>query len=106
MALLTAAAITGFREYVKRTVVKAKYRIGGTLYDAQLNDIVVDGSGIVRISFMINPPTAGNVTITEVQLYDNAGQLWLSKAVSLDMSAVAEGYYYLVKLQIKETEMT
>lgn len=104
MALLTSNAIKGLREYVKRTVSYAKYKIGSTYYEVNINDIIVDTSGVVRISFMINPTVSGVARITEVQLYDVDNQLWFSKAVSLDMESVAEGFYYLVKLRITETE--
>lgn len=104
MGLLTSKAIEGFRSYVKRTVSYAKYKIGSTYYKVKIDNITVDSTGVVRISFMINPDVSGNVKITEVQLYDDNNDLWFTKPVSLDMSTVAEGFYYLVKFHITETE--
>ena len=103
MALLTQAAMTGFREYVKRTVSYARYKMNGSYVKTELSDVTVDSSGVVRISFMIYPKT-GTETVTEVQLYDTSGNLWLSQAKNLTMKSVGDGFYELVKFPIVEVD--
>ena len=103
MALLTNTALTGIKNYIKRIVSHAEYKIGSTYYKVPLKDIIIDNAGVVRISFMIQPENS-NATVSEVRLYNTSGQLWFSKAVSLKVAAVEEGFYYLVKLSITEVD--
>ena len=51
---------------------------------------------------MIEPSVNG--TVTEVQLFDTSGDLWFRKAESLDVSSVAEGFFYTVQIEITEKE--
>ena len=101
MALLTSNALLGIRNYVKRRVAYAKYKIGSTYYKADIESITVLSSGIVEITFMIEL-SGGSGTVTEVQLYDTENQLWLSKSESLNMSDVSEGFYYVIRIDIEE----
>ena len=45
---------------------------------------------------------SGSGTVSEVQLYNTDNELWLSKAESLKLSDVSEGFLYVVRLDIKE----
>ena len=101
MAMLTAEALDGLRKYIKRTVSYGRYKIGGTWTETPLTDVNIDASGVVRIAFVCAPNSAGT-RVTEVQLYDNAGQLWADKTVSHDMGNVTSGYYELFKITLKE----
>ena len=103
MALLTTAAMTGLRNYVKRTVSYAKYKMDGSYIQTKLNDVAVDATGTIRISFMIYPKS-GSSKVTEVQLYDCDNQLWLSETKNLSMENISEGWYELVKLKIVEVD--
>lgn len=102
MSLLTSAAITGYQQYTKRTLSYARYKIGSTYYKVNIDSVNVTSGGIVEVNFMIEPTVTG--TITEVQLYDTNGDLWLRKAESLDVSSVVEGFFYTVQLEISEKE--
>ena len=101
--LLTTSAINGIKSYIQRTVKYARYRIGSTYYQVPLNDVTIDASGVIRISFMIQPEST-NAVVNQVQVFDTAGALWFEKSVSLNMGSVAEGFYYLVKLSITEVD--
>jgi hypothetical protein len=102
MGLLTKAALQGYREYTKRTIAYAKYKIGSTYYKANIEEITMDSSGTVTASFKIETKDTGSVTVTEIQLYDQDNQLWLSKAENLNMASVAEGFYYDCRFTIEE----
>lgn len=101
MALLSATALQGYRNYTKRKVSYARYKVGSTWYTTKIRSVEVLSNGIVEISFMIEL-VSGSGTVSEVQVYDTDNQLWLSKTESLKMSDVSEGFYYVVRLDIKE----
>ena len=101
MAMLTSTALAGYRNYTKRIVAYAKYKIGSTYYKTGIESVKVLSSGIVEISFMIELDS-GSGTVTEVQLYNTDNELWLSKTESLKLSDVSEGFLYVVQLDIKE----
>lgn len=101
MALLTSAALQGYRDFTKRRVSYARYLIGPTWHKTRIESVETLSNGIVEISFMIELES-GSGTVTQVQLYDTDNQLWLSKNESLKMSDVSEGYLYVVQLNIQE----
>ena len=100
-AMLTNSALQGIREYVKRRVLYARYKIGSTYYKVPLNSITVMSNGIVEITFMIELESGSGV-VTEVQLWDTEQQLWLSKPESLAMSDVSAGFLYVIRVKIEE----
>ena len=102
MSVLTNEAIKGYREYTKRILSYARYKIGSTYYKTSIESVEITSSGIVEVNFKIEPKGSG--TITEVQLFDTAGQLWLRKTEAMDIASVAEGFYYTVQLEISEKE--
>lgn len=104
MKLLTSKAIQGYRDYTKRTVAYAKYKIGTTYYRAKIESVEVTAEGIVEVEFKIETKSTGAVTVTEIQLYDTNNDLWLSKQESLKMDSVAEGFCYVCQLVISEKE--
>jgi len=101
MALLQSAALTGYRNYTKRTVSYARYKVGSTWYTVELSSCEILSTGIVRITFMIELQDMSG-TITQVQLYDKNGNLWLDKTEALNLSDVSEGFLYVVQIEIKE----
>lgn len=103
MAMLTSNALTGIRNYIKRTVAYAKYKYNGSYVKTSLNDVTIGSDGVIRISFTIEPGSSSG-SITEVQLYDSDSNLWLSKSVNLSMSNVTTGYFELVELELKEVD--
>ena len=77
--MLTADAMNGFKDHVKKTVSHAMYKINSSYYRAEITDIYVDSTGKVAIDFTIDPTMSGTVKIAEVQLYNRSGKLWLTK---------------------------
>ena len=101
MALLTSAAIKGYRDYTMRRIAYAKFKVGSTEHKTNIESVKVTDSGTVEIAFKIEL-SSGSGTVTQIQLYDTDNQLWLSKAENLQMESVAEGFYYVVQLDIAE----
>ena len=100
--MLTTNALTGIKEYIKRTVSYARYKVGSAYYKADLTDVYIDGSGIVMIDLMIDHTVPGDITVTEVQLFDTSGQLWASKAEHIDRENLKEGIFYRFTISITE----
>lgn len=105
MKLLTSEAIQGYRDYTKRTIAYAKYKIGSVYHKAKIESVDVTEGGLVEISFKIETAITGAATVTEIQLYDTNNNLWFSKQESLKMDSVAEGFYYVCQLEISEREV-
>lgn len=100
--MLTAQALTGFKEHVKRSVAYARYKVGTAYYKADITDIYIDSAGRVAIEFVIDHSIPGNITVTEVQLFDTAGQMWLSKGENISRKASQEGIFYRFTIDITE----
>ena len=101
MALLTETALADMREYIKRRIDHAQYKLGSVWHKEYLESVTINGN-VVKIKFMIEPDTAG--TVTQVQLIDTDSQVWYDKSVRLKMADVSEGYAYVVRIGITETE--
>ena len=101
MALLTNAAIQGYCDYTKRRIAYAKYKVGSTYYKVPIESVWFSSAGVVEIAFKIEL-SSGSGEVSEVQLYDTDNQLWLSKTERLNMDSVAEGFLYVVQLNIAE----
>ena len=104
MAILTAAALTAYREFTKRRVKYARYYAGSVWPKVTVLDFRTTADGIVEIAVPMDAQDAGNTTITQVQLYDAEGQLWANKTVNLSLNSVAEGFTYVIRLKIEEKE--
>ena len=99
MTELTAA-------YASAIVLGSGFGFQGSVSPGPLQTLMISetlSNGVVEISFMMELDS-GSGTVTQVQLYDTAGQLWFSKSVSLTMEDVSEGFLYVVQLDIREVE--
>ena len=89
--MLTDTALQSMRNHLKNAIAYAMYKVGGSYYRAEIQDASLLADGRIAITFIIDHTIAGNVTVTEVQLYDHNGQLWESKSESITRSTVQEG---------------
>lgn len=102
MAMLTGAALDALRKFFKESIGYAQYKVGGSYYRAEIQDAAVLADGRIAITFVIDHTIAGNITVTEVQLYDRNGALWASKTESITRSAVQEGILYRFRFTVAE----
>lgn len=79
--MLTNAAFTDFRKFIKRRIAKAQYRIGSTWYYSTLLDTVITSDGIVRVKTQIAP--GRQCTINCVRLINSEGEIWAEKTVNV-----------------------
>lgn len=100
--MLTTDAMNGFKDHVKKTVSNALYKINSSYYRAAITDIYVDSTGKVAIDFTIDPTMSGTVKITEVQLYNRSGKLWLTKTENITRKSTQEGVFYRFTIEITE----
>jgi hypothetical protein len=94
MALLTASAIQGYKDYTLQKVAYAKYKVGSTYYQVPIQSKVTLPDGRVAIYILIDHTVPGNITITQIQLYDTNNQLWLQKTESILREDIQEGILY------------
>lgn len=102
MALLTAAAIEGYKEYTRRTIAYAQYKVGGVYYKANIASVSVQSDGRLAVDIIIDHTVPGNITVTEIQLYDTNKVLWLSKPENISRKDAQEGILYRFTFTIEE----
>ena len=104
MTMLTTTALTALKNCIKNSVKYAQYKVGSTYYKADIRSAYIMDDGRVAITFLIDHTVSGNITVTEVQLYDHNGSLWASKAESISRANVQEGILYRFAFTITEEE--
>ena len=102
--MLKTAAFADLRSYIKRRVTLAKYYIGSTAYSTLLNDVAIRSDGTVRVQLSILPHSSSSVTITKVELYNSAGELWAQRTCSISISTSQTGVLFWFDITIEEEE--
>lgn len=100
--MLTTTALNSMRKFLKDSIGYAQYKVGSTYYRADIQTAELLADGRIAITFIIDHTVVGNITVTEVQLYDHNGVLWASKAESITRKAVQEGILYRFRFTITE----
>ena len=73
--MIDPSGFADLRNYIKRRISKARYRIGSTYYPAEINEISIQSDNTVRVVLDISPAQTG-VTVTRVELLNTDDQLW------------------------------
>lgn len=94
MAMLTDAAIRGFKEHTRADITKARYKVGSTYHDAAIQSKEYLDDGRLAVKILIEPPESGTVTVSEIQLYDTGNNLWLVKQENIIREDVTAGILY------------
>lgn len=102
MPIFKENAINGYKNYTDRTIAYARYKIGGTYTKAVIHSRERLSDGRVAVYFSITPQATNNVTISEVQLFDNNNELWASKTENIIIKSVQEGVLYRFTFNFKE----
>lgn len=101
--MLTATAITALKNCIKDNIALAKYKVGSTYYQTEIRSAYIMGDGRVALTFLVDHTVPGNITVTEVQLYDHNGRLWANKTESITRKALQEGILYRFCFTITES---
>ena len=102
--MLQVAAFTDLRNYIKRRISKAQYRVGSTWYDAPIVETVITADGIVRIKSQIAHGAA--CTIAEVRLFNTEGQVWATKTVNVVLETASTNLLQWFDFKLTETEVS
>ncbi|MDD2647329.1 MAG: hypothetical protein PHI27_06480 [Eubacteriales bacterium] len=100
--MLTSAALQAIRTFLKNSIAYARYKVAGSYYNASIEDATILADGRISVSFIIDHTIAGNITVTEVQLFDHNGVLWASKAESITRLDAQEGILYRFRFTVSE----
>lgn len=102
MPILTEQAIEGYKKDTERKIARARYKIGNNYFDVPIHRRERLPDGRVAVYFAITPAAVGNVTISEVQLFDTNNDLWATKTEDIVISGVQEGILYRFTFDFKE----
>lgn len=100
--MLSEHALTSIRNHLKGNIAYAMYKVGSSYHRAEINDASLLEDGRISITFTIDHSVAGDITVTEVQLYDHSGILWASKTESITRLDAQEGILYRFRFTIAE----
>lgn len=100
--MLTNNALQSLRKHLLDNIGYARYKVGSTYYQAPIQTAEILADGRIAITFVIDHTVAGNITVTEVQLYDRNGVLWANKPESIQRSDAQEGIFYRFRFTIEE----
>ncbi len=92
------------RNYIKRRLSHARYRVGSTYYDAQINDISVQGDKTVRAVLDISPAVTG-VTVNRVEIYNTDNQLWAHQDCRITIAEGQTSILFWFDFTIEEKEV-
>jgi len=90
--VLDTAAFEDLRNFIKRKIVRAQYRVGSTYYPATINDVVILPDGTVRALLSIIPD--GSVAINRVELYNNENRRWVHQDMNITIETGQTGVLY------------
>lgn len=100
--MLTATALDSIRNHLKNSIAYARYKVGSAYYQAPIEEATLLPDGRVSITFVIDHSVAGDITVTEAQLFDRNGALWASKAENITRRDVQEGILYRFRFSVTE----
>lgn len=99
--MLDAAGFADLRNYIKRRIAYAQYRVGSTYYKTYLSDVAVRSDGTVRAQLNINSGGSA-ITVNWVGLYNSDNQLWAHQACSITLSPNQTGILFWFDFTITE----
>jgi len=100
--LLTTNALNDLKQYIQKKVAYAKYKVGSTFYQAPIQKTEILTDGRVAIYVLIDHSVPGDITISQLQLYDTGGNVWLDKPESIFRRDLQEGVLIRITFNIQE----
>lgn len=95
---------TDLRNYIKRRVAYAKYRVGNTYIKTDLSDVAVLPNGTVRAQLTISAESTP-LTVTRVELYNSDNALWAHQDCSITVNTGQTGILYWFDFTVTEQEV-
>ena len=101
--MLDANGFVDLRNFIKRRVRYARYRVGSTYYKTYLNDVAVLSNGTVRVQIVVN--SGGSpITVNRVELYNGDGDLWAHQDCKITLNSGQTGMLFWFDFTIREEE--
>jgi hypothetical protein len=97
---LDAAYLSSKREKIKNDISYARYKVGSNWYNSKIEDAKVLTDGRVEVTFIIDHTVSGNITVTNIELYDHNGVRIGSKPVNIQREDATEGILYVCRFRI------
>lgn len=97
---LDSAYLTAKRQEIKNDIAYARYKVGSTWYNANIQNAVVLNDGRVEVTFLIDHTVSGNITVTGVELYDHNGVRIGGRSVSITRADATEGILYVCRFSL------
>lgn len=101
--MLDTQGFVDMRNFLKRRIAYARYRVGSTWYKVPLNGIEILSSGVVRARLHINSG-GSEITVNRVELYNSDGVLFCHQDCSITVSAGQTGVLFWFDFNITEEE--
>lgn len=103
--MLDGAGFDDLRNYIKRRIRYARYRVGSTYYKTYLSDVKKLSDGTVRAQINVN--SGGNpITVNRVELYNNDAQLWAHQDCNITLTPGQTGILFWFDFTIREEVST
>lgn len=101
--MLTTAAYTDLRDYIKNRIGSAEYEVNGVWSNAAIAESVILDDGTVRIKCQVSPGAA--CTITGVRLKNTDDEVWATKGVSVLIDSAATSLLQWFDFVLTEREV-
>ncbi len=101
--MLDAAGFTDLRNFIKRRINYARYRVGSTWYKTTLSQIEILSSGTVRAQMNVNSG-GSSITVTRVELYNNDQELWAHQDCNITLTPGQTGILFWFDFTLREEE--
>jgi len=102
--MLEAAAYKDLRNYIKKRVLYAEYKVDSTWYDCAIAESIITDDGTVRIKCQIAHGAA--CTITGVRLKNSDKEVWASRAVNIVIETATTNFMQWFDFTITEREVS
>ena len=80
---LTSAMMNAMRNFVRDNLAYAQYKVGSTQHRAEIITKEVLADGRISVTFLIDHTVAGDITVTEISLYNYSGIRWAEMPTSI-----------------------
>lgn len=102
--MLSNDALQGYNKYTKNEIDHARYKIGNSYFETTIERIEYLEENQLSVWIVFNPTDTKEVTVTEVQLINTGGKVFLAQDENLVIDAVQEGAIYNIIFSFKEVE--
>lgn len=99
--MLDPAGLADYREFTKKRIAYARYRVSGTWTTVYLSSVDVLGNGVVRAALNINSGGSA-MTVNRVELFNQDGNLFAHEDCSITIAAGQTGILYWFDFKITE----